>query len=298
MKILFLHGWQSTPGGVKPTYLKDHGHEVLNPALPDDFDLAVGMAQAEFDQHQPDVVVGSSRGGAVAMNINIGKTPLVLLCPAWKYWGTARTVKPGTIVLHSKADGVVPLVDSQELLRNSALPGLALILLGNENRLADPESLKAIVEACERAVTREMLTICREANRARYRFGIGSLLIITALYAVLFGILRAFEASPLDFVLISMFLAVVGLGQAFLFEGQRPRGASMIVGAGFFVGLFMIHWVLFGIESARHSRYCPFDPVAGAFGGAIFGYIAGQLITGIFLVIDMLKNVKGKWKLR
>ena len=36
MKILFLHGWNSVPGGVKPTYLKDHGHTVLNPALPDD----------------------------------------------------------------------------------------------------------------------------------------------------------------------------------------------------------------------------------------------------------------------
>ena len=46
MKILFLHGWHSTPGGVKPTYLKDHGHEVLNPALPDDdFDAAVDIAQ-------------------------------------------------------------------------------------------------------------------------------------------------------------------------------------------------------------------------------------------------------------
>ena len=109
MKILFLHGWQSTPGGMKPTYLKDHGHEVLNPALPDDdFDAAVRIAQAEFDQHRPDVVVGSSRGGAVAMNIDAGSTPLVLICPAWKKWGTARTVKPGTIILHSKADDVVP----------------------------------------------------------------------------------------------------------------------------------------------------------------------------------------------
>ena len=53
MKILFLHGWTSTPGGVKPTYLKSHGHEVLNPALPDDdFDAAVRIAQAEFDQQQ------------------------------------------------------------------------------------------------------------------------------------------------------------------------------------------------------------------------------------------------------
>ena len=68
MKILFLHGWQSTPGGLKPTYLKDHGHTVLNPALPDnDFDAAVRIAQQEFDQGKPDVVVGSSRGGAVAM---------------------------------------------------------------------------------------------------------------------------------------------------------------------------------------------------------------------------------------
>jgi hypothetical protein len=28
MKILFLHGWTSTPGGKKPTFLKAHGHEV------------------------------------------------------------------------------------------------------------------------------------------------------------------------------------------------------------------------------------------------------------------------------
>ena len=48
MKILFLHGWTPTPGGVKPTYLKSHGHEVLNPALPDDdFDQAVRIAQAD-----------------------------------------------------------------------------------------------------------------------------------------------------------------------------------------------------------------------------------------------------------
>ncbi len=74
MKILFLHGWHSTPGGRKPTYLKDHGHTVLNPALPeDDFQQAVAIAQAEYDQGHPDVVVGSSRGGAVAMNIDSEK---------------------------------------------------------------------------------------------------------------------------------------------------------------------------------------------------------------------------------
>src|SRR3954454_8734035 len=78
MKILFLHGWQSVPGGVKPTFLARHGHEVVNPKLPDDdFAEAVRIAQAEFDMHQPDVVVGSSRGGAVAVNINSGEAKLV-----------------------------------------------------------------------------------------------------------------------------------------------------------------------------------------------------------------------------
>ena len=42
MKILFLHGWQSVPGGVKPTHLARHGHVVINPKLPDeDFAKAI-----------------------------------------------------------------------------------------------------------------------------------------------------------------------------------------------------------------------------------------------------------------
>ena len=149
MKVLFLHGWQSVPGGVKPTFLARHGHEVLNPKLPDDdFERAVKTAQAEFDRHQPAVVVGSSRGGAVAMNINSGEAKLVLLCPAWKKYGTAHTVKPGTVVLHSRADDVVPFADSEDLLRNSGLPASALIEVGTDHRLADPEPLAAMLKEC------------------------------------------------------------------------------------------------------------------------------------------------------
>jgi hypothetical protein len=105
MKILFLHGWQSIPGGVKPTHLVQHGHVIINPKLPDDdFGEAVKIAQAEFDGQQPDVVIGSSRGGAVAMNSDWAK--LVMLCPAWKKYETARTAKLGTVTrltdAHSK----------------------------------------------------------------------------------------------------------------------------------------------------------------------------------------------------
>lgn len=145
--ILFLHGWMSIPGGVKPTYLKDHGHTVINPALDDDdFDAAVRTAQAAFDRHQPEVVVGSSRGGAVAMNINSGNANLVLLCPAWKNWGSGTTVKPGTVILHSRADDVIPFADSEELTN---VGGATLIETGSDHRLADPEPLAAMLRACE-----------------------------------------------------------------------------------------------------------------------------------------------------
>jgi hypothetical protein len=60
MRIIFLHGWRSLTGS-SPN---------------DDFNAAVRIAQDEFEQGKPDGVIGSSRGGAVAMNINSGTAPL------------------------------------------------------------------------------------------------------------------------------------------------------------------------------------------------------------------------------
>jgi len=151
VKILFLHGWKSVPGGMKPSFLKQAGHDVLNPALDhDDFDAAVGTAQSEFDQHQPDVIVGSSRGGAVAMALRCGDTPLVLLCPAWKNWGQATRIKPGSLVFHSRLDDVIPFEDSEELVARSGLPPETVVQVGADHRLADPGSLQAMLAACVR----------------------------------------------------------------------------------------------------------------------------------------------------
>lgn len=153
MKILFLHGWRSVPGGLKPTYLKDAGHEVIDPALDDDdFEAAVATAQRAFDRHRPDVIVGSSRGGAVAMSIDAGETPRVLLCPAWKSWGTATRVPARSVILHSRADDVVPFADSEELVRTSGSAAASLVEVGCDHRLADPHPLAEMLAACERLV--------------------------------------------------------------------------------------------------------------------------------------------------
>lgn len=146
MNILFLHGKESGPGGTKPKYLAEHGFTVINPALPaDDFDEAVRIAQAAFNEHAPDVVVGSSRGGAVAMNINSHGAGLVLLCPAWKKWGVAKTVQPRTVVIHSSMDDIIPFTESEALVANS--PDAVLVEIGVDHRLSTPEALAAMLDA-------------------------------------------------------------------------------------------------------------------------------------------------------
>lgn len=63
--------------------------------------------------------------------------------------GQRRTVKAGTVILHSRADDVIPFADTEELVRNSGLPSSALIEVGNDHRLADPDPLQRMLQACE-----------------------------------------------------------------------------------------------------------------------------------------------------
>jgi hypothetical protein len=79
------------------------------------------------------------------MNINSGNAKLVLLCPAWKNRSAAKTVRPDTVILHSRADNVIPFADSEELARNL---GATLIEVGSDHRLADLEALAAVLRAC------------------------------------------------------------------------------------------------------------------------------------------------------
>jgi hypothetical protein len=52
------------------------------------------------------------------------------------------------VILHSRADVVIPFADSEELVRNSRLPIFTLIEIGHDHRLADPESLELMLAAC------------------------------------------------------------------------------------------------------------------------------------------------------
>jgi predicted esterase YcpF (UPF0227 family) len=147
MKIVFLHGLESQPGGQKPQHLQRAGHEVYEPTLPrGDFKGSIETAQSYVDEHTPDVIVGSSRGGAIAMNIDPRGARLVLIAPAWNIYGTNTKIASNSVILHSKADNIVPYSDSMTI---SNLNKAKLIETGDDHRMNDTHALKAILAAVE-----------------------------------------------------------------------------------------------------------------------------------------------------
>jgi hypothetical protein len=148
MRVLFLHGLGVKPGGIKPNCLRARGCRVLEPALPHgDFEQSVRIAQSAFDEQVPDVLVGDCRGGSVALAIDSGNTPLVLIAPAWRKWGSVAVTKPTTWILHCEADTVIRVQDSRDLARRSNLPPAALRIVGRDHFMDDPGALDALVEA-------------------------------------------------------------------------------------------------------------------------------------------------------
>lgn len=148
-------------------YLMSLGHSVKSPSLGDfSFKNSVTIAQQAHDEFQPDVIVGSSRGAAVAMNLETTK-PLILLAPAWKTFGGASNIdNKRCTIIHSANDDVVPFDDSLELFENTTyfkcehydchhywdkLTGetrtIRLCKVGEDHRLNDEEAKEALKKA-------------------------------------------------------------------------------------------------------------------------------------------------------
>jgi hypothetical protein len=149
-RILFLTGEAPANSERKLLVLRESGFLVLAPELPrNGFSASVMIAEMAIEQFRPDLIVGDSRGGAVALNMNSADLPLLLTCPAWNTWGSASTIKSESTILHSMADTVVPFSDSQQLVSNSDLPARTIIETGNDHRLIDDASLQLLVRTCQ-----------------------------------------------------------------------------------------------------------------------------------------------------
>lgn len=152
IKILFLHGKEGTPEGSKPTFLRAKGHWVIAPVLPkDDWGLSIRRAKDCLDAFKPDIVVGSSRGGAIACALETGKTPKILIAPAWKHFDVKNPrVDSTTTILHCAMDDLVKYGDSTVLEETY---GCNLVTCGSGHRMSDDHALSHLFMEIKRAVS-------------------------------------------------------------------------------------------------------------------------------------------------
>lgn len=154
-RILYLHGRESSPNAGKANRLRDAGHTVFGPQLDDSNDLSasVGTAEAALQDARAsggvDLIVASSRGGAVAVAMNAAHVPRLLLCPAWKLFRGEGKVAGPVRILHAEADAIVPLADSVALLAQNGLDAGLLTVVGDDHRLHDEAATTAMLRAVE-----------------------------------------------------------------------------------------------------------------------------------------------------
>jgi len=147
MKILFLHGLESKPGGQKPTILSNAGYEVIEPFLPSDsWGDSINAAEEAYAEEQPDIIVGSSRGGAVAMAANLPARKMILIAPAWKKYCPTCTISPNTTILHSPDDDVIAFADSRLL---SKMYDAELVIAGTDHRMNDSGALSKLMQVID-----------------------------------------------------------------------------------------------------------------------------------------------------
>ena len=140
LKVQFVHGLESAPGSAKSVYL-DRFFDAVTPRMDtSDFEGAVAI-QAEHAAHfAPDVLVGSSFGGAVALAIlvrGLYRAPTVLLCPAWSHYGVPGRIPDGArvVIVHGLRDEIVPIDDSRRLAKTGTPGFVDLVTVDDEHRL-------------------------------------------------------------------------------------------------------------------------------------------------------------------
>jgi len=153
----------------------------------------------------------------------------------------------------------------------------------------DPE-LKMMLETTGKVFPLRPPALPRQFGVPR-QFDIGTLLVITAMYAVLFAVLRAFEATPLTFTFIALFFTSVGLGQAILFEGRRPQRASVIVGACFLSCWALVSELLWPSPRPRLSTGdILWFSLLASLPGALLGYTCGGFIAIVLFMSEKTEN--------
>jgi esterase/lipase len=129
MKIAYLHGLESDPGGLKVEYLESQGYLVFAPAMnykdPECFRATLNALLV----FEPDIVIGSSMGGYFAFELATRlRCPALLFNPALH----SRSFEPyvptddaldrnqiDCLIMLGRNDNVIPFRYTMDMICNS-----------------------------------------------------------------------------------------------------------------------------------------------------------------------------------
>lgn len=120
MRVQFIHGLESSPRSSKAQVLGEH-FEAHTPAMDtSDFEGCIVLQAREIRSFEPDVVVGSSFGGAVALALlqrGLWCGPTLLLAQAGQRLGLAAELPVAVRIwiVHGSRDDVIDPADSRAL---------------------------------------------------------------------------------------------------------------------------------------------------------------------------------------
>jgi hypothetical protein len=164
VKVLFVHGQESGPQGTKARLLAEQ-FEALTPAMDtSDFEGCVRRIAQAIEEFQPELVVGSSFGGAVAVALlqrGQWRGPTLLLAPAPAALGVELWLPEQVPVwiVHGTRDDVVPIASSLMLARAGSPGQVRLVEVNDDHRLsatvANGRLVALVRELARRAVEPE-----------------------------------------------------------------------------------------------------------------------------------------------
>jgi hypothetical protein len=126
-----------------------------------------------------------------------------------------------------------------------------------------------------------------------HRFGIGSVLVVTAFFCLLLGAMR-YWVPPLAIAYIGLQILAAAVMQVVM--RSQPRGGSALAGA------VLLPAFLIGVAIYQGDAYIPPSEefvrslFCSVIGGGLVGYSAGVLIAAVFMFMHMAGEIVARKK--